>query len=193
MMINDSSLDRALETWHETNLRQSENEVPDDNHLTEAELVRLAQAGGLAEAAAPELRHLDECPLCFSEWSAWRRAFAISETEIAEPLDEEFTADCAYGFLEAAADTGTLLQPRVLESRCGKFRLELLPSREEEGVGMVILSCLDPLREDEEVCVRDRKGYEFLCGSLENGRLARLCRDLGELDLSIWTVIKKDS
>ncbi len=193
MIIDNDNLDRALETWQRSRSLRAANGIPGDSHLTEADLVRLARNGGLAGAAAPELRHLDECPLCFSEWSAWRRAFAISEPQSADPPEEEFATDYAYGFLEAAADTGPLLRPRVLESRCGNFRLELLPSREEEGIGMVILSCLDPQRGDEELCVRDRKGRRFLCGTPENGRLARLCRDLGELDLSIWTVIKKDS
>jgi hypothetical protein len=193
MIIDNDNLDRALTTWHRSRSLETGNEIPDDSHLTETDLVRLAQNGGLAEAAAPELRHLDECPHCFSEWSAWRRAFAISETESTETRDDGFPTDCSYGFLEAAADTGAFLQPRVLESRCGNFRLELLPSREEEGVGMVILNCLDPQRKNEMLCVRDRDGRQFLCGRLENGRLARLCRDLGELDLSIWTVIKRDS
>ena len=52
---------------------------------------------------------------------------------------------------------------------------------------MIILSRLTD-NQNREVTLRDRKGLIILSGALENNRLARIHKNLNELDLSIWTV-----
>ena len=190
MTSNDNHLETAFSAW-----RENPGGDPAGPHLAEADLVRLAAAGGLAEADRQELEHLDHCPACMAAWAAWRRAFAVAQEmesgEQEEPLAEESesTGECAFGLLEAAASRSAEPKPRSLESSCGTWRLEILPDREDHRRGMLVLSRRERGSETAQVAVRDRSGREILAGTLKNNRLARLCERLDELDLSIWTVI----
>jgi hypothetical protein len=189
MTSNENHLEAAFSAWRENPVAD-----PSGPHLTEADLIRLAAAGGLAEAAPEELKHLDRCPACMADWAAWRRAFAVAgEMENGELNESGPEAEevCAYGMLEAAASQNPYTGPRLLESSCGRWRLEILPSREDRSRGMLVLSCRQPENGDAAVVVRDRSGREILSGPLKDNRLARLCDRLDELDLSLWTVIAK--
>ena len=191
MITNNGNINSALEAWRDIKIEQSPTES--NVHLEKKTLIRLAADGGLEEVSPNELEHLDNCPLCLSTWSAWRRAFAVAnENEDNENENEltELNHDEAYGFLEAAATTSAKTQALVVESSCGTYRLEILPNREEPNEGMIVLSRLTK-DGDQQLTVRDKKGHEILSGTLENGRLARLYRNLNELDLSVWTVNKK--
>ncbi len=187
ILTSSENINSALRSWRDMKIAQSHCEQTE--HLEEKVLVRMAADGGLQEASEYELEHLDNCPLCLAHWSAWQRAFSV----VAEGLDEEkrekdqFSGD-AYGFLEAAATTSPQTQSQVLESSCGSYRLEVLPSREQPEEGMIVLKSRAE-NGDNKVTVRDKNGREILSGSLENGRLARLCHNLNELDLSVWTVM----
>ncbi|MBN2705705.1 MAG: hypothetical protein JXR89_04605 [Deltaproteobacteria bacterium] len=160
-------------------------------HLDEKSLIRLAADRGLAEAEEKELRHLDNCAACFAAWSAWRRAFSV--TAGADDEDQEFhpgiDIDGGYGYLEAAASSSITTQGLVLESRCGAYRLEILPNRENPKEGLIVLRA-EKNKAGGNFTVRDRNGRKILTGSLENGRLARPCADFGALDLSLWTVCR---
>jgi len=199
MMTDNINLEQTFHIWQTTRAEK----IAEDNtlaspgqHLDQKSLINLARSGGLSEAAGTALEHLDNCPSCLTEWAAWRRAFSLTEDEqSAEHLDID-TADAtasgfspkpAFGYLEAAAGSEMKPQGLVLESSCGTYRLEVLPDRQESGSGMIILSKLteNPAR---TVTLRDRKGLIILSGDLENDRLARIHKNLNELDLSIWTV-----
>ncbi len=199
MITEPHNLDRAFHVWQETRLDDAENADSVSQlrlHLDQQSLIRLAAAGGLDQAAAHELEHLDHCPLCLAEWAAWRRAVGAaaecSDTDPAEDTDSDdlhdnFIRHQTYGFLEAAASGPAVTRPLVLESHCGTYRLEILPDRQPNNTGMVVLHRLisNPLT---EVTVRDRQGVEIISGTLENDRIARIHKDLDKLDLSIWTV-----
>ena len=189
MMASSENISSALKAWRDIKVEQSQTEQSD--HLEESVLVRMAADGGLQEALENELEHLDNCPLCLATWSAWRRAFNVAaECDDEKERDEDLSSDDAYGFLEAAATTSQQTQGLVIESSCGVYRLEVLPSREQPEEGMIVLSRLTK-NSDNKVTVRDKKGHEILSGTLENGRLARLCHNLNDLDLSLWTVMAK--
>jgi hypothetical protein len=194
MMTDANNLNQAFAAWRETKLA----ELKVDNsvsriihHLDEKALLRLAGSGGFEKAAPNELEHLDSCPLCLSEWAAWRRALSAAdecgESDFAEDLNDEFFSHQAFGYLEAAASETTKSQALTLESSCGTYRLEILPDRQENNEGMIILSRLTD-NSAVNVTVRDRAGRTIISGPLENGRLARIHKNLDELDLSIWTV-----
>ncbi len=186
IMTNRENINSALEDWREMKLSQIHSEPTE--HLPEKVLVRLASVGGLQEASDNELDHLDKCPLCLSSWSAWRRAFTIAEEpENKEENFAEFSVDNTYGFLEAAATTSPKTSGQIVESHCGTYRLEVLPSREEPDEGMIILSSQIE-KSDSQVTVRDKNGREIISGALKNGKLARLCQNLNEIDLSVWTI-----
>ena len=189
MMTSSENINRALEIWRDLKIEPSHTEP--SAHLEESTLVRMAADGGLQEASENELEHLDNCPLCLANWSAWRRAFSLAnESEDEEERAENLFPEGAYGFLEAAATASPKTQGVVIESSCGSYRLEVLPNRESPEEGMIVLSSRVK-NADNNVTVRDKKGREILSGALENGRLARLCRKLNELDLSVWTVSLK--
>ncbi len=189
MMTNSENINSALETWRDVRTELSHTEQ--NAHLDETTLVRIAADGGLHEASKSELEHLDNCPLCLAAWASWRRAFSVVyECEEEKEIEEDLFKDGAYGFLEAAATTSPKAQGLVVESSCGSYRLEVLPDRESPEKGMIVLSSLVK-SDDNKVTVRDKKGLEILSGTFENGRLARLCRNLDELDLSVWTVSLK--
>ena len=186
MIASSENINSALEIWRDIKIKQSHTEK--SAHLEERVLVRIAADGGLQEASENELEHLDNCPLCLANWSAWRRAFSVA-AEYAEDAEraEDLFSEGAYGFLEAAATTSAKTQGLAIESSCGSYRLEVLPNREQPEEGIIVLSSL--LKNgNNKVIVRDKKGQEILSGTLENGRLARLCHNLNKLDLSIWTV-----
>ncbi len=189
MTSKDNHLDEVFDAWRETPAAP-----PPGPHLAEPDLVRLASPGGLAEAAPEELEHLHRCPACMTDWAAWRRAFAVAgeldQEENAEDL-EECGSECAVGFLEAAASRDSASGARTLESSCGSWRLEILPNRENRNRGMLVLSRRDRESDSETVVVFDRNGRQILEGPLEDNRLARLCNRLDELDLSVWTVVRK--
>ncbi len=194
MMTDTDNLSRAFAAWQETKLE----EFKDDNsvsqlshHLDEKVLLRLADNGGFEKATTIELEHLDSCPLCLSEWAAWRRALSVAdecgESDFDKDLDDDFFSHQAFGYLEAAASDMPKSQALVLESNCGSYRLEILPDRQGNNAGMIILSTLTEYTA-ANITVRDRAGRIIISGPLENGRLARIHKNIDELDLSIWTV-----
>ncbi|HDS16749.1 MAG TPA: hypothetical protein ENN66_09135 [Proteobacteria bacterium] len=160
-------------------------------HFDEKTLIRLAADRGLAEAEEEELRHLDNCATCLAAWSAWRRAFSFAAGADMEEQDfpPSSEIDGGYGYLEAAASSSITTQGLVLESRCGAYRLEILPNRENPKEGLIVLRA-EKHKAAGKFSVRDRNGREILTGFLENGRLARPCADFSALDLSLWTVCR---
>lgn len=195
MMTDANNLDRAFYAWQETKLEElkSDDSGSPQQHLDEKLLLRLADRGGLESAATIELEHLENCPLCLAEWATWRRAFTAaedcSENNSAADLDCDFSAHQAFGYLEAAASGTTKNQALTLESNCGTYRLEILPNRQENNEGMIILTRLTENQDSvAKLTVRDRTGRKVISGPLENNRLVRIHKNLDELDLSIWTV-----
>ena len=199
MMTDNINLEQTFHFWRTTRTEKMAEDNPSASsrrHLDQKSLIDLARSGGLEKAAGTALEHLDRCPSCLAEWASWRRAFSLTEDEqsadhsdldTTAALDHGFSLKPAFGYLEAAAGSEMKPQALVLESSCGTYRLEVLPDRQETGSGMVILSKLtgNPAR---TVTLRDRKGEIVLSGVLENDRLARIYKNLNELDLSIWTV-----
>ena len=194
MMTNSDKLNQTFHIWQKTKLE--ENGCNDsagslDQHLDEQSLLRLANNGGIEKATPDELEHLDNCPLCLAGWAAWCRALSVTddcyENDFDDNLNGEFFSQQAYGYLEAAASDSAISQALILESSCGTYRLEILPDRLENNQGMIILSKLTG-NQTTNVTVRDRTGRIIISGPLENGRLARIHKNLDELDLSIWTV-----
>ncbi len=195
MMTDTNTLDQAFSAWQETRLEELNNDDSGNRqpHFDEKILLRLADRGGLESAATIELEHLENCPLCLAEWAAWRRAFSAadecSENSSADDLNSEFFAHQAFGYLEAAASATTKMQALTLESNCGTYRLEILPDRQENNAGMIILNRLTENQDTAtKVTVRDRAGRIVISGPLENNRLVRIHKNLDELDFSIWTV-----
>jgi len=201
MSISDQQLTRAFREWQPETTQSTNPEL--EPHLNESQLLHLAAAGGLEAATPKELRHLDACAICFGAWAAWRRALSATQDQTdtvkqTPNQDSPTTADddfiCAFGFQEAAASsTPETSEPRIYTSNCGSWRLELLPGRESPKRGLLILTALQGNKATGQITVFDRRGKEILAGSLENGRLARLCEDFTGLDLSVWTVISKDT
>ena len=194
MMTDANNLNRAFHAWQETKLEEFKNDdsaSPLNQHLDEKTLLRLAGSGGGEKATTIELEHLDNCPVCLAEWAAWRRALSVadeySESEFVDNLSDELFSHQTFGYLEAAASDTPKSQALILESSCGTYRLEILPDRQDNNEGMIILSRLTE-NSAAEVSVRDRAGRIIISGPLENGRLARIHKNLDELDLSIWTV-----
>ncbi len=198
MITETNNLDQAFSAWREIRLEElndadSGSRTP---HFDEKMLLRLADRGGLKRAAAGELEHLENCPLCLAEWAAWRRAFSAAdecnesdENRAAADLNDEFPAHQAFGYLEAAASAAPQTQALTLESSCGTYRLEILPDRQDNNEGMIILNRLTENRDAvAKLTVRDRAGRIIISGPLENNRLVRIHKNLDELDLSIWTV-----
>ncbi len=190
IMTNSKNIDSALKNWREMKLAQTDS-LPTE-HLQEQTLVRMAADGGLQEALESELKHLDNCPLCLASWSAWRRAFTVVQESNSEVENhEEFSAESTYGFLEAAATTSAKTAGQIVESRCGTYRLEIMPNREDPTKGIIVLSRRPEKSEnrgDKKVTVRDRNGHIIISGTLENKKLARLCHNLDEIDLTVWTI-----
>ena len=187
MVTDMENVVAALESWHRKQLK--EYKAGPTSHFNDEILARLASDKGLAEASKDELEHLDECPICLANWSAWRRAWSTVDDldNPEEEIDDHHSLEHTYGFLEAAASDHIGNRGVSMESSCGSFRLELLPDREQPSRGMIILTALKENREGH-VCVRDRQGREILSGTLSDGRLARLCQKFNKLDISIWTV-----
>lgn len=184
---NRENINSALADWRDMKIAQADSEST--QHLEEKVLVRMAADGGLQEASESELEHLDSCPQCLGNWSAWRRAYSVISVDLNDEKNEkdQFNGD-AYGFLEAAASLTSTASSRVLESSCGSYRLEILPDREDPEKAMIVFSRRTQ-NGDDRVTVRDKNGLAIISGNLENGRLARLCSNLKELDLTIWTVM----
>jgi hypothetical protein len=190
IMTNSDNINSALGNWREMKLAQTDSSQTE--HLKEQILVRMAADGGLQEALESELKHLDNCPLCLASWSAWRRAFTVAqECNNESEKSEEFSSESAYGFLEAAATTSAKATGQIVESRCGTYRLEIMPNRDDPTKGMIVLSSR-PAKSDNkggnQVTVRDRNGRIIISGTLENKKLARLCHNLDEIDLTVWTI-----
>ena len=191
MMTDTNNLNRAFTAWRETKLAG----LKDDNsihHLDDKTLLHLAGSGGFEDATDIELEHLDNCPRCLSGWAAWRRALSAADedckSDFDDDLDDEFFSHQAFGYLEAAASATPKSQALALESSCGTYRLEILPDRQDNRKGMIILSDLTDNNSSVYITVRDRAGRIIISGPLDNGRLARVHKNINELDLSIWTV-----
>jgi len=203
MLISEEQLSQAFGHWRNERVA-AETAEPETHlgeiHLSETDLLRLAGNGELTAASASELRHLDNCSACFERWAAWRRAVsAAAEADEAEFPEDERLPECACGFQEAAAspaDSSTS-EPRVYTSGCGGWRLELLPERENPERGLLVLTQLNRSEKSPDtsagynVTVFDRQGRRLLSGTLEEGRLARLCTNFSGLDLTLWTVISQ--
>ena len=194
MMTDSNNLNRAFHAWQEIKLEEFKNADSAgqlNQHLDEKVLLRLAGSGGFEKATTIELEHLDNCPVCLAEWAAWCRALSAADecidSNFADDLNDKFFSHQAFGYLEAAASDTPKSQALILESSCGTYRLEILPDRQENNEGMIILSRITE-NSAAEVSVRDRAGRIIISGPLENGRIARIHRNLDELDLSIWTV-----
>ncbi len=219
MMTDNDNLNYAFQACKSIKLEELHNETANERtirHLDEETRRRLAGSGGLETATAAELEHLDDCPLCLAQWAAWRRALTAADEDFVDDfnceldqsgLAQESFSHQAFGYLEAAASDTKKTRPLVLESSCGSYRLEILPDRQENNEGMIILSRLSGKQKPTEkqnptekpgptenqrpippVTVRDRAGLIIISGALENNRLARIRKNLNELDLSIWTV-----
>ncbi len=175
-----NNLEQRLRDWKSS----FEFEGP---HLPDDVLYRLANAGGIKNADNETARHLSLCPTCLEKWADWRRAISAAE-ESTQESHEEFMS---YGMLEAAASTGPL-QPLNLQSRCGSFCLGVLPSMGNPDKGLLTLEAIGQIAaslEGRRVTIRDRRGTVLIDGHLHEGRVARPCEHLGEIDLSTWTIV----
>lgn len=159
-----------------------------ESHPSDALLTAMAGPGGLEAVASSTLDHLADCPVCMEQWAA---AVKKNREKIYEAADDWYGG----GFLEAAATEGEP-EPLTLHSSCGQFCLRLLPEaseRKKGEKGLVTFDVIDgkahSLTENSWVEVRDADNRVVLYGRLVGGRTAAFSSQLGEYNLSSWTVV----
>jgi len=152
----------------------------------------MAEPGGIERSEVEAVDHLSVCPVCLGEWASWRKALtAVDDFEGAESTEEEEFPVMAYGMREAAA-TAKPEEPVNVRSSCGRFILGFLPRLDNPQKGMVTLEAVadgEMSVEDRHFTVRDRNGLVLLEGRLHQGRLARTCEKLADIDLTTWTLV----
>ena len=182
--MENNSLNQNLRIWKEMQGDPGEKPLGNFPHLSEEALYQLAEKGGIKKGDRDAVEHLSHCPICMKEWVAWREAIRT-----VDELDDEEEAVMSYGMLKAAA-THKPMEPLSQQSGDERFRLGVLPEIDRPTKGMITLDAVVEAGsfEGRRVFVRDRKGRVLLEGKMHDGRLARLCDDLSQLDLSTWTV-----
>jgi len=188
-METKNSLETYLKFWKKDYKARAKRFTKEKSHLSMEEIYRMAEPGGIARSGDEAVSHLSLCPVCLEEWAEWRRA--LTAVEDLESIEEQEPLVMTYGMREAAA-TEKPEGPVSIKSSCGRFILELLPQINNPDRGMVTLESIAgqeaPIK-DQHVTVRDRNGYVLIDGMLLHGRLARICDNLSEIDLSTWTLI----
>jgi len=191
-MNQKNSLQSLLQIWKEVYLDRTKTHGEEAGHLSVEELYRMAEPGGIERSEVEAVDHLSVCPVCLGEWASWRRALtAVDELESAEGMEEEEFPVMAYGMREAAA-TAKPEEPVNVRSSCGRFNLGVLPRLDNPQKGMVTLEAVadgEMSVEDRHFTVRDRNGLVLLEGRLHQGRLARTCEKLADIDLTTWTLV----
>ena len=185
-------METGLRVWKEVYSQRPEQETEIGGHLSTEALYKMACPSGL-EASAPEaVNHLSRCPLCLEEWALWRNALSTVESLDNEDGEKEDAwAVMACGMREAAATAGPEEAVNI-RSSCGRFIFGLLPQVDHPEKGMVTLEAVSDGHMDVEgkyAMVRDGNGSVVLEGRLRHGRLARICDNISEIDLSTWTLV----
>ena len=181
-MVTENQLRSALRVW---NSQRSELDIENriGSHLSSQELYEMAQDGGIEQSKDDKVKHLSFCPRCLHEWSEWRKAKSASEEIAAE---DELTTVMTHMFLEAAATPGPA-EPLNVLTACGRFLLGLLPDDENPDKAMVTVDVTagDVSAYDGwHISVSDRNQRILLEGDLFDGRLARICKNIGAYDFS---------
>jgi hypothetical protein len=181
-MISESQLQAALKTWN-----CEKNELPfketTEPHLTSEELYKMARDNGIVQSEKIKIKHLSFCPTCLHKWSEWRKAISASEDITSE---DESEAVMTHIYLEAAATTSPA-EPLNVLSACGRFSLGLLPDDENPDKAMVTVDvAAGDVSEYNgwHISVSDKNRRILLEGALFDGRLARICENIGNYDFS---------
>ena len=181
-MITENQLRAALRIWDsEKSVPQTESQI--GPHLTGEELYKMASDGGIAQADESKIKHLSFCTSCLHGWSEWRKAISALEETSAE---DESTAVMTHMFLEAAA-TPSPAEPLNVLSACGRFSLGLLPDDENPDKAMVTVDVAAgdvSYYDGWHISVSDKNQQILLDGDLFDGRLARICENIGDYDFS---------
>lgn len=187
-MTDQDYLQPAMAAWQKACLSGEIKEYGKGGHLTDDDFYPLAVPGGIDTAAEQIVDHIASCPVCLEKWAMWRRA--VSDTAVNESEEEQIIS---YGMLRAAA--GKEQKEAVnIKSNCGRFILGIYPQKDDPGKAMVVLEFVEGhALEGKKFVVRDNTGNILIDGSLQQGRVARVCEDFKKVDLSKWTLIEKDS
>lgn len=174
---------QALETWQKFNLEWQEDQQQD--HLSVQRLYAFSLDGGLKTAEPYETAHLSLCPVCLDKWES----FCI----VSEPLtadDYEGEQDIiGHGTLKAASSA--FKESIYTQSECRRFMLGIFPEIDRPGSGMAVLEVIDEQDSCENMLasVTDLNGKILLHGRIQEGRSASKIEDLGNVDLSSWTIV----
>lgn len=182
----DSPLSAILQSWKD----DTDHGRCDDReaHISTAAFYRLSGSGGIEHADPALVEHLSLCPRCLENWAAWRRAISdVESLESDTPASGQRIP--AVGFLKAAAAPGRR-EPLHMTSRCGRYRLSLLPNIDHPGSALLTLEVLEKAAQLEglRLTVRDRGGSVLVSGVIHQGRMAKPVDNVDAVDLSIWTV-----
>lgn len=194
-MMKENTLEAYLEIWKGARSAQLVPDAGKGGHIPLPGLYRMAGEGGIDGASDAEVDHLSLCPDCLARWARWRQAICEAEAlDGAEAEAADGPAVLTCGFREAAASWGPG-EPVTMRSGCGRFILGLLPQVDDPDKGLVTLEAAADGTlsvEGRRFIVRDRNGVVILDGRLRQGRLARTCERLKDLDLSAWTLVMDD-
>ncbi len=181
-------LKKALEIWHDS-------AEPEGQHLSDSQIVAMAQDGGMATAHPDEKEHLSLCPHCLERWNkAVQAASSSSQEDIPDlshiHLEPEVAVD--YCMMQAAASP----QAHAIEmvSASGDFTVSILPDMEEKKTVMVTLR-VSPDRmekyEGKEAVVRDYFGNVLFQRPISGGRAAALLKEADLKQLQLLSIITK--
>jgi hypothetical protein len=195
-MRKENTVEAYLQIWKEVQRPVPDEMVSPGGHLSLEALYRMAGKDGIEEASEIEIDHLSFCSDCLEQWALWRQAIRDAETldKPEEIMREDGSEILSCGFREAAASSGPG-EAFTMRSSCGRFTLGLLPRMDDPDKGLVTLEAVAEggmSVEGRRFVVRDRNGVVVLDGRIRQGRLARTCDSLRDLDLSAWTLVMDD-
>ena len=180
-MKKSIDLKSYLHLWKEHFSADVEGQSAQTQHLDEAKLKKMVEAGGINNADPVDIEHLSTCPACLEEWSR-----LCAQSSEGETNDSVAPLSIFYGTIED--DVTGQCATSTLTSGCGRFTLTIKSSQQNQKLSLTLIAAESDL-EGHSIQVRAKEGQLLLDGQVQDGQLTTEITDLNGVDMSIWTVI----